>query len=46
MILGNLSNRIIDKIYEILQKRLGDFYTFIEYINQFIKQPEKWKKAE
>ena len=36
----------LDKIYEILQKRLGDFYSFIEYIDQFIKQPEKWKKAE
>lgn len=36
----------LDKIYEILQNRLSDFYTFIEYINQFIKQPEKWKKAE
>jgi len=36
----------LDKIYEILQNRLSDFYTFIEYIDQFIKQPEKWEKAE
>ena len=31
----------LDKIYEISQKRLEDFYNFIEYINQFIKQSEK-----
>lgn len=27
-----------NKIYEILQNRLGDFYSFIEYINQFMEK--------
>lgn len=28
----------LNKIYELLQNRLRDFYNFIKYINQFIKK--------
>lgn len=31
----------LNKIYEIFQNRLDDFYSFIEYINQSMEKPEE-----